>query len=56
MKGAIMKIVLDKQTTEVHISKNATNVDFNRCFWNATFITDFKTDGNISLQGLYVRF
>lgn len=51
-----MKIVLDKQTTEVHISKNATNVDFNRCFWNATFITDFKTDGNISLQGLYVRF
>ncbi|MDE6679154.1 MAG: hypothetical protein K2K02_08950 [Ruminococcus sp.] len=42
-----MKIALDKQTTEVHIKKNATNVDFNRCFWNATFITDFKTDGNI---------
>ncbi len=42
-----MKIILDKQTTEVHIKKNATNVDFNRCFWNATFITDFKTDSDV---------
>lgn len=42
-----MKIALDRQTTEVHISKNATNVDFNRCFWNSTFLTDFITDGDV---------
>ena len=43
-----MKIVLDRQVTEVHIKKNVTNVDFNRCCWNATFLTDFTTDGNAS--------
>ena len=33
MRGAgTMKIVLDRQTTEVHIKKNAINVDFNRCY------------------------
>ena len=43
-----MKIVLDRQVTEVHISKNATKADFNKCFWNATFLTDYTTDGNAS--------
>ncbi|MDE6678934.1 MAG: hypothetical protein K2K02_07820 [Ruminococcus sp.] len=43
-----MKIVLDRQTTEVHIKKNVTNVDFSRCFWNVTFLTDFNTDGNVN--------
>lgn len=42
-----MKIVLDRQTTEVHIKKNAINVDFNRCFWNATFLTDYNADGDV---------
>lgn len=41
-----MKIVLDRQTTEVYISKNAETVD-NKYYWNATFTTDFKTDGNV---------
>ena len=43
-----MKIVLDRQTTEVHIKKNATTADLNKCFWNVTFLTDFNTDGNAS--------
>lgn len=42
-----MKIVLDRQTTEVSIQKNATNVDVTKYCWNAVFNTDFKTDGDI---------
>lgn len=42
-----MKIVLDRQTTEISVPKNATNVDVVKNDWVATFITDFKTDGNI---------
>lgn len=41
-----MKIVLDRQTTEVYISKNAETVD-NKYYWNATFTTDFKADGDV---------
>lgn len=42
-----MKIVLDRQTTEVSIQKNAENVDLTKYYWNATFTTDFKTDGDV---------
>lgn len=41
-----MKIVLDRQTTEVYISKNAETVD-SKYYWNATFTTDFKVDGDV---------
>lgn len=41
-----MKIVLDRQTTEVYISKNAETVD-SKCYWNATFTTDFNSDGDV---------
>lgn len=42
-----MKIVLDRQTTEVSVQKNAENVDLTKYYWNATFTTDFKTDGDV---------
>lgn len=42
-----MKIVLDRQTTEISIQKNAESADIANYYWNATFTTDFKTDGNV---------
>ena len=42
-----MKIVLDRQATEISVPKNATNIDLTKYFWSATFNTDFKTDGNV---------
>lgn len=42
-----MKIVLDRQKTEVSIQKNAENVDLTKYYWNAVFTTDFKTDGDM---------
>lgn len=42
-----MKIALDRQTTEVYINKNAENIDCAKCYWNATFNTNFKIDGNV---------
>lgn len=49
MKGEkIMKIILDRQTTEVSVPKNATNIDLTNYFWSATFNTDFKTDGKVN--------
>lgn len=41
-----MKVILDRQTTEVYISKNAENID-TKYYWNATFTTDFKADGDV---------
>lgn len=46
IKEEIMKIVLDRQTTEVYIGKNAKTVD-NKYYWNATFTTDFEADGDV---------
>lgn len=42
-----MKIVLDRQTTEISIKKNAESADIANYYWNATFTTDFKADGNV---------
>lgn len=42
-----MKIVLDRQTTEVSVPKNAENIDLTKYYWNAVFTTDFKTDGDV---------
>lgn len=51
-----MKIVLDRQTTEVYISKNAETVD-NKYYWNVTFTTDFKVDGDVkAFMKLVCRF
>lgn len=47
MKGVTMKIILDRQTTEISVPKNATNIDLTKYYWNAVFTTDFKTDGNV---------
>ena len=42
-----VKIVLDRQTTEISVPKNAKNIDLTKYYWNAVFNTDFKTDGDI---------
>jgi hypothetical protein len=41
-----MKIILDRQTTEISVPKNAENIDLTKYYWNATFTTNFKADGN----------
>lgn len=40
-----MKIILDRQTTEISVPKNAENIDLTKYYWTATFATDFKADG-----------
>lgn len=42
-----MKIVLDRQTTEVSVQKNIENIDLTKYYWNAVFTTDFNIDGNV---------
>ena len=42
-----MKIALDRQTTEISVPKNATNIDLTKYYWNAVFNTDFTIDGDI---------
>lgn len=42
-----MKIILDRQTTEISVPKNAENIDLTKYYWNAVFTTDFKTDDNV---------